>query len=224
MNFLSHYYFERFTAQPEHVLGGVLPDLLKNVNKQYNFFPQRLEEKFFEYDKTRWISEGWYRHVEIDRLFHTSNFFIEHTHVLRKHLDPLVSHLPIRASFLAHISLELLLDHLLLDKQLINPNRFYEHLENVSYTTIDTYLGILGQIDIPRFFAFYERFLESRYMLRYVEMQNLSHALLNICKRVWGFEYLDSDIECLTSCLLSYKNELLGSYMSIFQEIHDKLT
>lgn len=47
MNFLSHYYFERYTGHSERVLGGLLPDLLKNVDKGYNFQPQRYESLFF---------------------------------------------------------------------------------------------------------------------------------------------------------------------------------
>ena len=99
MNFLSHYYFERYSPHAESILGALLPDLLKNVDKQYNFHPQRIEEQLFAQPKTRWISEGWYRHVEVDRLFHNADFFFRHAHALRKQLDPVVGHLPVRASF-----------------------------------------------------------------------------------------------------------------------------
>lgn len=223
MNFLSHYYFERYSPQPERVLGSLLPDLLKNVDKGYNFHPQRFEETLFAHPKTMWISEGWYRHVEIDKLFHSADFFLDHAHALRRRLDPVVAHLPIRASFLAHIALELLLDHLLIEHTLVNANRLYEHLEQVQKSTIERYLQTIGEIDIERFLAFYERFVAARYILDYADIRNLSHALFSICRRVWAFENNDEDYARLTVCLQHYKEHELTNYLEIFHEIQDKI-
>jgi len=223
VNFLSHYYFERYSPHSERILGALLPDLLKNVDKGYNFHPQRFEEVLFIHPKTMSVSEGWYRHVEVDRLFHTSNFFLEHTHALRRKLDTVVAHLPIRASFLAHISLELLLDHLLIDHTHVNPNRLYEHLEQVQKATIEKYLQTIGEIDTVRFLEFYDRFVTSRYVLDYADISNLSYALFNICKRVWTFENNAEDYDRLTECLRLYKEQSLLNYMDIFQEIQDKI-
>lgn len=170
-----------------------------------------------------WISEGWYRHVEIDKLFHSSDFFLNHAHALRRQLDPVVAHLPIRASFLAHIALELLLDHLLIDHTLVNANRLYEHLEQVQKSTIERYLRTIGEIDIERFLAFYERFVASRYILDYFDIQNLSHALFSICRRVWTFENRDEDHAQLTVCLQHYKEHELSNYLDIFHDIQDKI-
>lgn len=223
MNFLSHYYFERYSPHSERILGGLLPDLLKNVDKRYGFHPQRFEESLFARPETMWISEGWYRHVEVDRLFHTSQFFLRHTHEMRKKLDVVVSHLPVRASFLAHIALELLLDHLLIDQAYVNPLRLYEHLEQVRQPTIERYLKVLGDVDISRFFCFYDRFLTARYILKYSQISNLSYALFNICKRVWDFQVGAPDYERLTDCLETYKEKYLLDYMDIFQRIQDKI-
>lgn len=224
VNFLSHYYFERYNPHAERVLGGLLPDLLKNVNKQYNFHPQRFEELLFAHPKTRRISEGWYRHLEVDRIFHGSNFFLQHCHVLRKELDPLLVHLPIRASFLAHIAIELLLDHLLIENRIVNPVRLYEHLEQVHRGTIERYLSVFGEVDISQFLEFYGRFLEWRYILDYAKIENLSHPLFNICKRVWSFEVAEADHQRITACLMAYKAEYLHNYLEIFHYIQDKIT
>lgn len=223
MNFLSHYYFERYSPHAESVLGGLLPDLLKNVDKQYNFHPQRFEETLFALPQTRWISEGWYRHVEVDKAFHGSPFFLDHCHVLRKRLDPIVAHLPIRASFLAHISIELLLDHLLIEHKIVNVSRLYEHLEQVPTRILEKYLLTFSTIDIPLFFAFYERFLSARYIFDYQDIGNISHALYNICKRVWVFENTTADVDRLTACLIDYKEKHLNNYLDIFHKIQDNM-
>ncbi|GHE23590.1 ACP phosphodiesterase [Sphingobacterium griseoflavum] len=223
MNFLSHYYFERYSPHAETVLGALLPDLLKNVDKQYNFQPQRVEAALFALPQTRWISEGWYRHVEVDKLFHSASFFLDHCHRLRKQLDPIVQHLPVRASFLAHISVELLLDHLLIAQQGVNVHRLYEHLAHVSKPTIEKYLKLIGEVDIPRFLVFYERFIESKYIVQYQDISNISHALFNICKRVWTFEHTAVDIDQLTATLTVYKEQFLHDYLDIFHYIQDNL-
>ncbi|KGE15420.1 hypothetical protein [Sphingobacterium deserti] len=224
MNFLSHYYFERYSPHAETIFGALLPDLLKNVDKAYNFHPQRFEETLFAHPQTRYVSEGWYRHVEVDKLFHSSAFFIDHCHALRKLLDPIVAHLPIRASFLAHISIELLLDHLLIDQKIVNAQRLYEHLEHITPNLIGKYLRTLGDVDIAKFTDFYTRFLESRYILSYQDVGNLAHALFNICKRVWVFQTSDADLYELTICLSNYKDQHLKNYLDIFHNIQGSMS
>lgn len=223
MNFLAHYYFERYAPESERILGAILPDLLKNVDKRYGFHPQQFEESLFAHPKTMWISEGWYRHVEVDKIFHSSVYFLDHCHVFRKMLVPVVEHLPIRASFLAHIAIELLLDHLLIENEQVNPVRLYEHLEQVNRPIIERYLNTIGEIDLERFFSFYEGFLRSRYILEYKDVSNLSYALFNICKRLWNFEATDRDLVNLTQCLIDYKDAYLTNYIDIFHEIQHKI-
>ncbi len=223
MNFLSHYYFERYSPHSERILGALLPDLLKNVDKNYSFHPQRSEERLFAHPQTRYISEGWYRHVEVDKLFHGSPFFLDHCHVLRKELEPLLEHLPVRASFMAHIAVELLLDQLLIRHEIVNPVRLYEHLGHVSRSTIRQYLTALEGVDIDLFLQFYEKFIDSKYILEYAHDDRISYALFNICKRVWKFTVQDEDYRTLTECLKDYRNKNLGDYRGIFQYIQDHL-
>ena len=42
MNFLSHYYFDQYSADSYHILGTVLPDLLKNADKTIIIHPEKL--------------------------------------------------------------------------------------------------------------------------------------------------------------------------------------
>ncbi len=223
MNFLSHYYFERFASDPELVLGSLLPDLLKNVDKNYSFHIQKLEDKLDFHPKSKMITEGWYRHVEIDKLFHSSDFFYEHTHRIRKQIEHVVEDLPVRSSFLAHISLELLLDHLLIEQHVLNVARLYEYLEAVDRKLLTIYLQKLGEVDIDRFFIFYDRFLASKYIFDYKEIDNLPHALYNICKRVWFFEANNRHFEELSNQLKEYKETHLENYREIYTFIQDKI-
>lgn len=223
MNFLSHYYFERFAPLPEQVLGGLLPDLLKNVDKDYSFQLHKHVHRLGFHPGSIAITEGWNRHVEIDKLFHSSAFFYNHTHQLRKQIEHVVADLPIRASFLAHIALELLLDHLLIAHNTLNVARLYEHLENVDRQVLTLYLKELGGIDTDRFFRFYDRFIESKYIFDYAELDNIPHALYAICQRVWEFETQPRHVEELTLQLKDYQQQSLGNYREIYTFIQDKI-
>lgn len=223
MNFLSHYYFERYAIAPEQVLGGLLPDLLKNVDKSYSFQLHRYEHMLGSAPEAQSITEGWLRHVEVDRVFHGSEFFYKHTHQLRIAVEEGIQDLPIRASFLAHIALELLLDHQLIAHNILNVARLYEHLAEVDRRALTGYLHRLGGIDIDRFFIFYDRFIASRYIFDYAKVENLPHALFNICKRIWTFDANARHLQLLGEKLEEYRQEHMTGFFEIYNYINQKL-
>ena len=223
MNFLSHYYFERYAANSEQVLGGLLPDLLKNIDKSYSFQLHKFESNVPRGQKNESITEGWRRHLEVDKLFHSSDFFYHHTHEMRKIIDQNISDLPVRATFLAHISLELLLDHKLIDHELLSVSRLYEHLEHVDRNNLSKYLQTLEGVNQESFFNFYDRFLASKYIFDYAIVENIPHALFNICKRVWDFTPSTHHFEVLTMQLEDYQQNELKDFMEIYVDIAQQL-
>lgn len=219
MNFLSHYYFERYASSSEQVLGGLLPDLLKNADKKYSFHIHKHLDALPLGDKSVSITEGWKRHLEVDRLFHSSDYFYHHTHEIRKIIEKNIADLPIRASFLAHISLELLLDHKLIANNLLSVGRLYEHLQHIDRKNLTNYLNSFESIDIDRFYKFYDKFVESKYIFDYAKMANIPYALFNICKRVWDFSPQEHHYELLTNQLDSYQRDNLKDYADIYNFI-----
>jgi len=197
-------------------MGALLPDLLKNVDKNYVFRPQRQEAQLFADPRTRQISEGWYGHVEVDRLFHNSPFFLDHCRSLRKELVPILGHLPIRPSFMAHIAIELLLDQLLMRDGLADPVRMYGLLERVDRPSVRKYLTVLGGVDIGLFLHFYEKFVASRYVLSYAEDGNIARALFGICRRIWDFSIREEDCKNLAGCLAEFRDGKLKDYKKEF--------
>ena len=111
MNFLSHFYFDRHTHDCYHVLGTILPDLLKNADKAIVLHPEKLQHTDPAVNS---IIAGWNKHLEVDRHFHSSEFFLKHSHKLKKELLPAIEGSPVKPFFLGHIALELILDNLLL--------------------------------------------------------------------------------------------------------------
>lgn len=219
MNFLSHFYFHRHSRDPELVLGSVLPDLLKNANKSFRLQPYKYEIDFINNPKLHSLYMGWSHHLEIDRLFHNLPFFYEHTHELNILVAPLLTETPIRSSFFSHIALELLLDHLLLKEQLVYADDFYDQLAAVDLSTLHRFFDICGLENREVFFNFFDRFKQEQYIGSYIQMDQLTFALLQICRRVWNVQVDAATQELLTEALLSYVDILQRSYISVFEEL-----
>lgn len=221
MNFLSHFYFDRETDNCYYVLGTVLPDLLKNADKTIILHPEKLVHSNKNVNK---IINGWNKHLEVDRYFHSSGFFLTHSHQLKKELAPAIEGSPVKPFFLGHIALELILDNLLLTTQKITVDNFYNHLEGCDNIVINEFLTFAGLKDPPVFFKFYEGFKKSRYLFSYAETKEIAYALKRICMRVWKDPFTPEQEADMNMILVSYRAALLEDFMSIFNEIAGKLS
>jgi acyl carrier protein phosphodiesterase len=223
MNFLSHFYFERANPDEYMVIGTVLPDLVKNASKDSNLYPQKKEELFVNDPAQHSILKGWKRHLEVDLLFHSSIFFQEETTKLKQLLLPILGDSPVRPSFLAHIGVELVLDHLLVENASIAINLFYNHLNKVDDEILQDFLQKCGFESNDHFFKFLNSFRSSKYLLSYQKLENISYALQRICMRLWAHPFHEITLGLLTEQLAIYKQLIEKNYLEIFDEISLKL-
>lgn len=223
MNFLSHYYFDRLNDDANVVMGTVLPDLIKNASKEANLYPQKNEFLFLGNPDEEALLKGWTRHLQVDLLFHSSTFFLEKTAQLKQLIKPVVEATPVRPSFLAHIGLELLLDHLLIEHNLVQVNHFYEKLAAVKKESLADFLEHCGLKDQAVFFKFLDGFISSKYLLSYQKLENISYALNRICMRLWPETLSEKQLGALTFELSIFKTVLEKDFMEIFKEIERKL-
>jgi|SRR5690606_26420613 len=223
MNFLSHYYFERYSHDPELVVGSILPDLVKNADRDINVLPQKFEERLGGNPKVLSIYKGWIRHIEADKYFHNSPFFYAHTHSLKTLLAPAVEGTTIRPSFLSHIALELLLDHLLLDNELVHEFDFYRYLSLADHEMIHRFLKLCEVPDTEFFFSYFSSFMAARYVGSYRDFPQITAAMINICGRLWEFELTDMQTKGITAALTGYTSELREVFHTIFESIQKEL-
>ncbi len=224
MNFLSHFYFERNNIDSHIVLGTVLPDLVKNAHKEWNFYPQKNEALFTTDPIQNALLTGWKRHLEVDLFFHSSDFFFRETAKLKQLLLPILGDSNVRPSFLAHIGVELVLDHLLVLQNSVNINQFYDHLDQVDEHQLKLFFTACGATDTTKFFSFFSSFKSSRYLLSYQKLENISYALQRICMRLWVHPFNEETVALLSDQLEIYKKTLEKNYDSIFHEIEAKLS
>ncbi|MVN89561.1 hypothetical protein [Mucilaginibacter aquatilis] len=216
MNFLSHFYFDRNNANCYHVLGTVLPDLLKNADKSAMLHPQKHS---YPNAPTRYLYDGWMKHLEVDRHFHNSDFFKHHSHQLKLHLRPAITGSPVKPFFLGHIALELILDNLLLTTQQISASNFYDHLQNCDDNVIREFLVISGFKNPEVFIQFFQRFKTDRYLHTYAQTEKVAYALKRICMRIWNNPFLPEQEEAINQVIINYRELLLPEFLSVFDEI-----
>ena len=221
MNFLSHFYFDRESDNCYHILGTILPDLLKNADKTIVLHPEKLHHTDSSVNS---ITKGWNKHLEVDRYFHSADFFLLHSHELKKLLLPAIEGSPVKPFFLGHIAIELLLDNLLLTTNKVTVDSFYDHLDGCRISVINDFLTSAGLKDTARFFKFFEDFKKSRYLSTYTETHQIAYALKRICMRVWRDPFTPQHEAAINKVLVSYRETLLDNYMSVFDEIDAKLT
>jgi hypothetical protein len=220
MNFLSHFYFDRDTADPYLVLGTVMPDLLKNADKNVIIHPEKLVHTD---EAINSIIKGWKKHLEVDRYFHSSDFFRTHSHRLKKLLLPAIEGSPVKPFFLGHIALELILDNLLLTTGKITADGFYEHLDGCSEQVVDEFLTFAGLKNTAVFFSYYDDFKQSKYLYTYSETKEIAYALKRICMRVWNNPFTREQELNMNKVLIAYRESLLNGFMAIFDEIEQLL-
>ncbi|WP_084290080.1 ACP phosphodiesterase [Pedobacter nyackensis] len=223
MNFLSHFYFERNNPDENMVLGVVLPDFIKNAKKDYNLYPLKIRHLFEDEPHQISILNGWKKHIEVDQIFHSSKFFQQHTAELKQLILPSCENSPVKPFFLAHIGLELVLDHLLATEGLVNINTFYDQLSRANKTALNDFLHTSSLNDTDVFFSFLNSFISSRYLFSYQKVENIAYALNRICMRLWNNPFSEEQLHQLTGQLEEFKNHLKNDYLSIFNDIEGRL-
>jgi len=219
MNFLSHFYFERQANNAEQTLGSILPDLLRNMDRDIHIFPEKEAWKYKYDEKVNSIYYGWCRHLEADRLFHNAIFFIEKTQQIKAYIIPVTLNTPIRPSFLSHITLELLLDRLLLKDSWLHENDFYNQLARVDQDSLVNFLSLSGVQDYAAFLVYFNGFITDRYLGSYRNMEQIAYALDQICKKFWPDGLGHKKKDQLVTALNEYERELAYNYKAIFNEI-----
>lgn len=221
MNFLSHYYFDQHTTDCYHVLGTVLPDLLKNADKSIVIHPEKLPAH--PNPAINSLIEGWKKHLEVDRHFHSSDFFTTHSHQLKLQLRPVIEGSPVKPFFLGHIALELILDNLLLTTGKVLADDFYNNLQSCNDEQISTFLLLSGMENPEVFIRFFDEFKQSRYLHTYAQTQQVAYALKRICMRIWNNPFTPQQEAGLTEVISAYRLLLLNEFMQIFDDIQHKL-
>jgi hypothetical protein len=221
LNYLSHFYFDQSTNRPEFALGLILPDLVHSHNKNWVIKPEKNLLLYEGSEKDIYL--GWQKHKLIDKIFHGSEFFKLKTAIIKDSIQIAFSQSPVWSFFLAHITLELSLDSLLISEGKIGVESFYSILEKVDRKTLMKFF-VLNKVQEPGSFLFYlDEFLSSGYLSRYEIAAELTYPLDRICYKIWKERFTADQNICLRETILNFCYQNKVDFMEIFQFIESQL-
>lgn len=206
------------------VMGVVLPDFIKNAQKEDNLYPLKISHLFQSEPAQTSILKGWEKHITVDKIFHSSEYFLLHSNQLKQLILPSCENSPVKPFFLAHIGLELVLDHLLISQGQVNISAFYNKLSSANKEALKRFLHTSSIKDSTVFFEFLTNFISSRYLFSYQKMENIAYALNRICMRLWDKPFTEAQLKQLTLQLEIFKKNIQNDYLSIFIDIEKNLS
>jgi len=183
MNYLSHYYIDRFHPSPYYKLGVILPDLYRNFNAE-------LKKSVFSTGIV-WNSEhqalvdGVKKHYRIDSIFHNLPEFKEWMELLSSKMNKaLLEGKYERRFFLVHIWIEFLLDRLLIMRDPDLLTRFYADMDKIDEKVIKEFFNCIDrQTEGSVFFSKFRWVMENKYLYLYNDNEMFTGALLNLYQR-----------------------------------------
>lgn len=198
MNFLSHFYFEK-EKSPEFIFGLLLPDLYPGFNQ---LLRKKINHTSASTAATQKIRNGIDRHFSHDKIFHQSDFFIENEAYVKKHLNlSCFKSNRARPFLLRHIYIEMLMDRILLNETPEYGEKFYYKLTLLDKNNLEIFFNELDSSElVPDFFVIFSRFLNSKFLLNYIDNLFFINALIRSYKRVVSYiSFEKSDLQLLHS-------------------------
>ena len=227
MNFISHYYLDQHSAQTDSFffVGISTPDLISNFDRRIRLKVSTLPPFLVE-DHTperESFFKGVERHFEVDRIFHSSDFFYRETHFLAAQLREQFGKRIHRSNFVAHILLELILDRVLILRHNDLLFSFYSHFQSSDVPMLVELTEWIVQQKIPGYGDFLEQFAQKRFLYRYVNQWYLVRVLKGILAQIGirKVEYLDS--EDFMTIIESYEQRLEYLSESAMEEFSNAL-
>lgn len=176
MNFLAHALLH--LDDPWVVAGTSLPDWLRVVQRGVRLHPARLRSlALAEGTAAHRLRAGVLRHHEDDERFHAEPGFEAVARALTLALRALSPDPRFRASTIAHIAVEVLVDAALLRSHPGSGERYYQALAALEPRELSAAAATLVGSELPRMPELHRRFVAARFILDYQSDEGVQEAL-----------------------------------------------
>lgn len=189
VNFFGHYHLDHIPNNPKHNFGILTPDLLRN------FTPNLYDKNLLNQLKDSDWQKGVIKHFERDKHFHQSIFFkatYQSCHEITKSTFQKIK-IP-RFYFALHVLIEMILDKILINQDQTKLHEFYEQLE-LCQNEIPNLLEQINHQNPNLFLERYNRFLESKYLFKYLKNTEIVYGLNRIYIQVNAYQLEWNEIQ-----------------------------
>jgi len=190
---------------PWHNVGLLFPDLLRIFTKS-----QRISENRWIKNKTTYIpdlAKGIEKHFEADDKFHNWPWFIQMNHELALKIRESKTGLR-RDWFMAHIFIELAIDHVLVSENQSMVEDLYQDLELCSSSDWAVFFEKENYHEIDLWNKGYRNFSDHRYIFTYKDTHSIIYALSRIYENTGAGVINDLQNEFLLVLLNDFIPEL----------------
>ena len=176
MNYLGHYVYNhaicRLEPQPYFVVGVALPDLWPRFSRKRRIRWQAVREATVSDPQARRLRDGLLNHVAVDQRFHALPSFLRWQRELKARVVGRTPH-PVLMDFLAHLVLELVLDHRLICADSQVGEDIYDHIALCDPEVVEQRMGALGNVDARGLAQEIQDFVRERYLPRFARRDTL---------------------------------------------------
>ena len=211
---MSHYFFDKRLNDPHFNFGLLLPDLVRNFSPGSKL---KLVGATYEGPTERSLLDGCLQHADSDKIFHAWSGFHELMSIVttRIRAEEAIE----KDWFVAHILVELVMDHFLLKGDLLLANRLYTEFEMLDMDVIQSFLS---RNDLPKFEQFESgmgHFMRIRYLEKYHETASILYALTKICTKVKLSPFTESQKRLLNQLVLDLVKQMPNRVVELHEEL-----
>ena len=150
MNYLGHYVYNHTVCglepQPYFALGVVLPDLWPRFSRRRRIRWRAVRSATVSNPRVAQLRDGLLNHVAVDQRFHALPSFVRWQRELKQRVVGSVPHSAV-IDFLAHVALELMLDHRVVREEPRAAEEIYDRIGSCSFDFVEQEIGLLGDVD-----------------------------------------------------------------------------
>ncbi len=217
MNFFAHYYYYNKPGNAWHNAGLLFPDLIRNFTNEQRITSKR--ELICETSNYKNLCEGIQNHFKADDIFHNWAWFKQTNHELALIIRE--KNLGItRDWFLAHIFIELAIDHVLVIENETLVKDLYNDLANCERHGWSDFFRKNQFFEEDKWQKGLEQFNTHKYIFTYKDTDNIVYALNRIYERTVMVKLSNPQNELLAVLL----NNFIPEVKSKLKELHTILT
>ena len=184
VNYLAHAY--RFIDRPLFAAGTALPDWMNVIDRKNRARRQYAEPILLDDDPSaREFAAGVIQHHDDDHWFHGQECFVQMSTQfaveLREYLQPGLGH---QAGFVGHISVELLLDAALIEREPDLVQQYYDMLDSLDAQLVQSAANKILRKEVDKLVWLIPRFSQERFIADYVDDARMQYRLGGVMRRV----------------------------------------
>ncbi|MCA8997408.1 MAG: hypothetical protein KDA58_00260 [Planctomycetaceae bacterium] len=193
MNYFAHAL--PWLDQPYFLAGLAVPDWLSVVNRKCRVRPKSVNRATPELSTDgQQIAAGILQHLDDDRWFHGTPAFFEAVGVLgAEYRRILPEDAGWKCGFLGHITLEILIDAVLIDDHPHHLEAYYDVMESVDGELVEETVSQLSTVPAENLATFVELYRRERFLVDYLDNTQLLRRMNQVMRRV-ELELLPPDV------------------------------